>query len=763
MSCLPSHAVESSRSYDDEERSSERFERRWGSSVYERDSEGRPDRFDVREVPEKEVKGPVRKALTEVSPGGTEFQSFVNRNYGRWLPIYGLDAFSTQDQGFDAPVNSAPTDHYEIGPGDEIRVKVTGGVEMNANLVVDNTGFITLPRVGPILLAGVKRGELQQVIGRALSRYYVGYTLHVYTGTLRTISVYVVGQAARPGGYRVPATSSVLNALYVAGGVSAGGSLRTIRLMRGGQQVSTFDFYEFIANGSTAGDLPLRNGDVVHVGVAGPRVALLGSANVQAIFELAPQGTSLRSLLALAGGLPSVARSEMVTIDRIDPTQPAAPKDVISVDLSSVAPDVQLKDGDVISLQAVGARYNNMVSVRGHVFQPIRRSYRPGLRVSDLIPDARALYAPETMVAKNDLALGIDAAPAARGTARPMQLDGQGEDRVLRTPLATRSAERLVPADDINWNLASIERLDETTGQTQLFHFNLGKALAARGGADDPELRPGDQVVVYGDRNLRLPEELRTRFARIEGEVVSAGVYQLSRGETLRQLLARAGGPSQRAFLYGLKITRQAQVLDQREQLQKAASLLEDAISRQVGLSFGSDLTAEQKSLSDSMAIEMRRRAQMLRNQRPEGRIVLDLPFGVTAQQLPDLPLEDGDVVMIPAVPNHVTVAGAVYNPVTMMWMSGSTFANYIESAVPKKNADMREIYVVRANGRAEVVTQRGFFSNNLNGETRPGDTIFVPEEPVELSSTSAWLRGLRDWSQVIFQLVVGASVAKGL
>ncbi|MEY4564120.1 MAG: hypothetical protein RLZZ618_3397 [Pseudomonadota bacterium] len=725
----------------------------------ERDTERRNDEsatgvVRVREVPAKEPTPVLRSTTRDGINEELEFQSFVNRNYGKWLPIFGRDAFNALDQGFDIPVTSTPSDNYEIGPGDEIRIKISGSIDMDANVVVDNTGFITLPRVGAIMVSGVVRRDLESVISKAVSRIYKNFTLHVYTGALRTISVFVVGHAGRPGAYRVPATSSLLNALYAAGGVSATGSLRGVKLMRSGKEVGLFDFYDFISKGSTEGDQPLRNGDVIHIPAAGARVALLGAANVQAIFEISPKATSLAALLEVAGGLPSASRNESITIDRLDRDRPEAPRQVIALDTKALAAGVILQDGDVVTLHRLGNRYADMVSVRGNVYQPLRQPFRPGMRVTDLIPHAGVLYSQETVRAQNDLTLGI----AARARDRsPERRTASPEEA------GARQVEAMVPSDNINWNLASIERREIRNGQTSLVQFNLGKALSAPGGADDIELLPGDQIVVYGDRNLTLPQQLRNRFARVEGEVLGAGLYQLRDGETLRQLIERAGGLTSRGFLYGIKVRRQSEVVAQKEQMNKAVSLLDDAIANQMTSLLASAPTAEEKSVHDAMIAEMRRRADAMKRLQPDGRITLDMPYDASLGDLPNMELEDGDIIVLPVKPQQVTVAGSVQNPLTTVWSKGQTLDDYVSSAVLKRSADASEIYVVRANGRAEVVRRGGMFSSRSTLTPQPGDVIYVPEKQLGLSGTAVFMRGLRDWSTVLFQLLIGASVAKSL
>ncbi|MGM9513387.1 SLBB domain-containing protein [Roseateles sp. DB2] len=729
--------------------------------------------LQLKEAPDAELNAVKRRPPTETSSQELAFQDFVYRNYGRWLPVYGLDSFSFEDQGFDSPVSTMPTELYELGPGDEVRVKLTGPVELDATLVVDNTGFISLPKVGSVAVAGVRRNDLQAAIHKAVARYYTGFNLHVATGKLRNISVLVVGQAMRPGAYRMPATSSLLNGVYAAAGAAPTGSLRAIRLMRQGKLVAQLDFYELIGKGSSEGDVQLRNGDVIHIPPAGGRVALLGSTNVQGIFELSPSGTTLSGLLQLAGGASASSRIERVTVDRIDRQRPEAPRQVLIVDLSKAGADFKLEDGDVVSLQEMGQRFANMVVVRGSVYQPLRRPWTPGMRVTTIVPNRSALYSPTVARARNELAMGETGGSRKRIgqlTQQALGTSGTGGANAAQRHFGVQddsqelSGEKLeshVSAESINWTLASVERLNAVTGQVELINFNLGRALANPLGADDPELQPGDHVVIYSDRSLALPEELRTRYVKIEGEVGQAGVYQLAARETLKDVLQRAGGLTTRAYLYGLKLTRSSQVTVQKQQLRKAAQLLEDMVSQQSAALLSSSGGAEQRALNESLAQEIRRRADQLRRQVPDGRVALEIPVDAKLAQLPDLPLEDGDTVHVPAMPSEVSVYGAVSNPLTAVYDSRRDLHSYVRAAQPKRTADLGELFVIRANGMAEHVSS-GMFSSGT-AKAYPGDTVFVPEEPVRLSLTSAWMTGLKDWSQVLVQMLIGAKVAKDL
>src|SRR5512139_3389368 len=255
------------------------------------------------------------KAHAEEPP--SNFQRFVQQATGRWLPVYGQQLFSAPS-GY-APISQAvvPND-YVIGPGDEVRLQVWGSIDAEFSLVVDRHGQINLPKVGVINLAGVRAGDLESVLRSKIGRIFRNFDLNATLGRLRSIQVYVVGQARQPGTHTVSSLSTLINALFEVGGPNNNGSMRNIQLKRNGELVGELDLYEFIARGDRSGDVPLQPGDVVVIPPVGPRVAVLGAFEQPAIYELKGTG-SVGELLALGGGLSVLAKPGKALLERIDP------------------------------------------------------------------------------------------------------------------------------------------------------------------------------------------------------------------------------------------------------------------------------------------------------------------------------------------------------------------------------------------------------------------------------------------------------------
>jgi protein involved in polysaccharide export with SLBB domain len=227
-----------------------------------------------------------------------EYQDFVSSSLGYRLPIFGQGLFRNVPSTF-APLDHVPvTPEYLIGPGDELLVRAWGQIDVNYRAVVDRTGIIYLPKVGAISVAGVRYDQLQEHVKSAIGRVFKNFDLDVTLGHLRSIQVFVVGQVRRPGSYTVSSLSTLVNALFASGGPSNRGSMRRIILKRQGREVTSFDLYDLIAFGDKSKDAQLLPGDVIYVSPVGRLVALAGSVNIPAIYELKDHDTPCPDLRA---------------------------------------------------------------------------------------------------------------------------------------------------------------------------------------------------------------------------------------------------------------------------------------------------------------------------------------------------------------------------------------------------------------------------------------------------------------------------------
>ena len=284
---------------------------------------------------------------------------------------------------------------------------------------------------------------------------------------------------------------------------------------------------------------------------------------------------------------------------------------------------------------------------------------------------------------------------------------------------------------DINWSYAVIERQSKENLTTSLLPFNLGKLVLEGDSSQNLELQPGDIVTIFSKADIRVPQSEQTRFVRLEGEFVSSGVYSVRRGETLRQLVRRAGGLSPEAYLYGSEFTRESTRRVQQQRLNEYV----DQIALQAS-TVASAIASAGRSTQDSAAMAAAQQQNQnivnsLRQARATGRVILELPADSNSiDQLPDLPLEDGDRFIVPRVPSTVSVDGAVYNQNSFVYDPSRRVGDYIRLAGgSNRDADNKRAYVIRSNGA--VISKQ--YSSKLRGSgfdslhIYPGDTIVIP------------------------------------
>src|SRR5271170_4695844 len=320
----------------------------------------------------------------------TEFQKMVASTSGQVLPIFGQDLFRGVPSTF-APVDQIPvTPDYVVGPGDEVRIRVWGQVNFNADVKVDRSGDIYLPEVGRIHVTGISFSDLSQHIRSQIARVYRNFDLTVDLGQLRSIQIFVVGQARRPGAYTVSSLSTLVNALFACGGPSVQGTMRDIQLKREGKVVTTFDFYDLLIRGDKSKDARLLPGDVIFIPAAGPQVALTGSIRKPAIYELSrgTVATTMQQLLDSAGGLSTIASNSRISIDRIEEHQA---RQAVEVALDPAGLATTIQDGDVIRILSIVPAFEKTVTLRGNLANPGRFAWHEGMKLSDLIPDRPSL------------------------------------------------------------------------------------------------------------------------------------------------------------------------------------------------------------------------------------------------------------------------------------------------------------------------------------------------------------------------------------
>ncbi|MGO9438188.1 MAG: SLBB domain-containing protein [Terracidiphilus sp.] len=278
---------------------------------------------------------------------------------------------------------------YVIGPGDELRIRVWGQVNFQANVRVDRSGAIYIPvtQIGPIHVAGMLYSDLEAHLREAIGHVYRNFELQVDIGQIRAIQIYIAGEARRPGVYTVSSLSTLIDALFASGGPSVQGSLRQIQLRRGKDVTTNFDLYSFLVRGDKSSDVQLLSGDVIFIPPAGPQAAVTGSVRNPAIYELRPN-ESLGDLIADAGGASTVAAEARISIERIEDHNERHAMEV-AYDATGLATPVA--EGDLIRVLSIVPNYKQTVTLRGNIANPGRFAWHPGMRIRDLIPDKESL------------------------------------------------------------------------------------------------------------------------------------------------------------------------------------------------------------------------------------------------------------------------------------------------------------------------------------------------------------------------------------
>lgn len=682
----------------------------------------------------------------------TEFQKFIFDSVGEELPVFGANFFDNAPSTFAPILNSPVPAEYVLGPGDELLIRGWGTIDIDFRATINRNGTITIPTIGSVVLAGVKAGDADGIIRSAVGKLYKGVTVNVNFGQLRAITIYVVGQAKRPGTYTVSSLSTLVTALFASGGPNANGSMRRVQVKRAGRVVAELDLYAFIAKGDKSSDVKLLDGDSIFIPAASGHVALVGKVNSPAIYELKTGGDTIESMLDFAGGMPVVADPRRAFLERIDPSK-NRPRSVEQFALDGASLKRPLKDGDVLNITSITPEFSNAVILRGNVDQPVRAPFKAGMRVSDLIPSRDYLITRASVKRQNQVV----------ATGQDEQVTNERVDTIAA------SVGNLV--DEVNWDYAVVERINRKDLSVTLVPFNLGNVFANPAGADNIELQPGDTVTVFSQQDVAVPMDKRRVLVRIEGEVKVPGVYQMGAGDTLQTLLAKAGGPTANAYLFGTAFHRETVRKEQVINLEKAARRLEAQLTREQSLA-----VANQQALASvspqALAAQQQAQAELARQKiaqfrqlQPTGRIAFNLdPKERSFARLPQVKLENGDRLVVPATPAFVHVFGAVNVESSALWRPNTRVKDYLNVAGVSMDADIDQTFVIRADGSVISRDSGNWLFGGIGGlEIMPGDSVVVPEKFDRETKWTKFMKGTREWAQIFSSFGLGAAAIKTL
>ncbi len=642
---------------------------------------------------------------------------------------FGYDIFTLKPTTFEPLAFGPVPANYLLGPGDEILISVWGAQDLSARQTINREGYVVLPDVGPVMANGQTLESFRHQLETRLARSYSGISregrsrtwVDVSLGKLRSIQVFVLGDVVQPGGYTLTATSTIMNALYYAGGPTLRGSLRNIRITRNNKVAHRADLYDYLARGNGAEDFKLENGDVLFVPPLSRQVTLEGEVRHPAIYEVR-EGDKLSDLLEIAGGLTSVALRSRVQIERVIPFSErklgtTEDRKILDVDPADVGATMELADGDIVRVFRNRDILKNTVRLSGTaVYKPGTYELRSGMTVADLIDqaggvlgDAYTRWAHLVRTRDNktrelrsfNLAAALKRSPESNLELAPLDevqvfsiWDVRDPEHVAIQGLVRHPGsydmldgmtvtDLIVKAGGLRESAyrvrAEVSRIDPgaaSDGRTaDVLYVTLGDTLSMESDASRFVLRKNDIVFIREIPNWGLQETIW-----VTGEVRFPGIYSLtSKTERLSTLIERAGGLEPTAYLQASSFYRK-------------------------------------KDGTGRMAIDFEKAL------REKGR----------KSNKYDLAMAAGDSINIPREPRAVKVVGEVGFASSVLWEEGRDMNYYIEQAGGAlSTADKDKITVVMANGRVE----RSSFLHKPNPDA--GATIRVPRKPEEKDKQS--------------------------
>ncbi len=796
---------------------------------------------------------------------------------------FGLDIFRNSDNDLDViPMDLPVGPDYVVGTGDSLSIDLWGSVSQRLVRLVDREGRIALPETSPLLVTGKSLAEVQLEVQHALRSAFRDVSADVSVSRLRTVRVYVVGEVVAPGAYDISSLSTPLNALFVAGGVKAQGSLRSLKHFRGKQLIEEVDAYDLLLHGIRSDLKRLENGDTLLVPPIGPQATVEGMVRRPAIYELLDEH-SLAEVLELGGGILPTAALRHIEVQRLEAHEK---RTMLTLDLTPTTNTDQLnkqleafkiQDGDQVHIFPIASYNEDAIYLEGHVLRPGRYSYKEGMKVTDLIssyndllpepaphyaeiirlnaPDfhptvesfdiSSALANPATAPALKaldtvrifsrydfepppDVWVGgevhkpgsyrtsgqahlrdavylaggitpdasLDSAQLFRtqadGTMKILSVDlqealaGNPVDNIVLQPrdrlLIHRTLAKVdAPTVDIKGEVAKPGRYPLTTNmrvddlvrvagglKRSAFADSADLTRFAAGSGSNERLEVKLSAALAGDVNENVPlrngDVLAIRqipqwndlgsSVTVKGEVQNPASYGIEPGERLSSLLKRCNGFTPEAYPYGAVLLRQ-EVRDL--EMKSHLELVNRLKTEQGYLKTLPEGDGDQKEAKLTAIAQTQTALEQLEATAPVGRVVIHIPPDLKhlAKTPADIPLRDGDVLIIPKKTNYVVVSGEVFHPTAVSYIPGRSAKWYLsQSGGLTQIADRSAMFVVRADGSVLAAKNNsGLWAGDpMNAVLKPGDSIVVPEKAPKVAP--------RNFTTLIQAAQVASSVA---
>lgn len=649
--------------------------------------------------------------------------------------VYGREIFDTKNLTFEPSMNLATPPNYRLGPGDEVIIDIWGTNQATIRDNVSPDGYISINDIGLVYLNGMTVSEASDYLRKELNKIYAGIDsenpssqIKVTLGNSRTMQVNVMGEVFQPGTYALSSFATVFHALYRAGGVSNIGSLRDIQVVRGGKKVATVDVYDFIMKGKVADDIRLQEGDVIIIPPYEALVSIEGNVKRPMKYEM-KKNENVSTLLKYAGGFSGDAYTRSLRMVR----QNGKEYQVYTIDDIDYSV-FQLKDGDVLTAEAILDRFENKLEVKGAVYRPGIYQFGGSLNtVRQLVEKADGLMGdaftgravlhrerenltreviqvdikgimdgtlPDIPLQRNDVLYipsihdleDLGNITVHGEVARPGEFafadNTTLEDIIIQAGGLKESASTV--RVDISRRIKNSKGTESVSTIGEMHSFSLKDGFVVDG-QPGFVLEPYDQVFVR-----KSPAYQAQVNVRISGEILYEGSYALTqKSERLSDLIKKAGGVTPFAYIQGARLSRRINA-DERRRMETILDMAKT----------GKDsIDVNRLDLGDIYYVGIDLEKAMLKP-------------GSSA----DIVLREGDVIEVPEYNNTVRISGAVMYPNTVSFEDGKTLKYYIEQAGGYGfRAKKSKAYIVYMNGQVKRAKKS---SREL---IRPGCEVIVP------------------------------------